>query len=210
MLTVNSKYKTVKASMLAINVVKNALKAGRVVKIPVKLEAPEVRPVDLIISDAEPDSLEMERRVVINEFAAVMHQNLLGVSVIDMFQFMTAFNQLANCGIFITDQNREEKYFEVIDKAQSASMPDDLPENASYAEEQEYLQKKKDYAYAQNTLEILERYLTAYDKIKSLSGLDRRMRKAIDEVKAASTKEEISDIRDRYMQSVNYMYEPAG
>ena len=73
MLTVNSKYKTVKASMLAINVVKNALKAGRVVKIPVKLEAPEVRPVDLIISDAEPDSLEMERRVVINEFAAVMH-----------------------------------------------------------------------------------------------------------------------------------------
>ena len=39
------------------------------------------------------------------------------MSVIDIFDFMTAFSKLADHGIFITDENRDEKYFEVIDKA---------------------------------------------------------------------------------------------
>jgi len=40
------------------------------------------------------------------------------MSVIDVFGFITAFCRLADHGVFITDDNREEKYFEVIDKAQ--------------------------------------------------------------------------------------------
>lgn len=42
---------------------------------------------------------------------------MLGISIIDVFGFLSAFSKLADHGVFITDENREEKYFEVIDKA---------------------------------------------------------------------------------------------
>lgn len=98
---------------------------------------------------------------------------------------MTAFSRLADRGVFITDENREEKYFEVIDKAQQAEAPADLPEGASYAEEQSYLEKKRKYAFAQSTLEALEQYLVVYDNVKGLYAFDRKVRDMLAEVDAA-------------------------
>ena len=65
-LTVDSRYKIVKASLFAINIVKNALKAGKAVKIPANVEGPEIRPIDVIISDAG-DELTVAKRVLTNE-----------------------------------------------------------------------------------------------------------------------------------------------
>lgn len=206
-LTVDARYKTVRASRFAIDMVKNALKAGKVVKIPVKTEGPEIRPVDIII--AEPgDELTVEKRVLLNEISMAIGQNALGASVIDMFDFMTAFSKLADYGIFITDENRDEKYFEVIDKAQQVEAPADLPDGASYADEQEYLEKKRKYAFAQSSLQALEHYLIAYDKIKIMYSFDKKLKELTAEIDAASSPEELKPIREKFNSLVGRMFTP--
>lgn len=115
-LAVDSRYKVFRASLLAIEMVKNALKAGRVVRIPAKIGAPEVRPADIMVQDAE-DQLTVAKRVLLNEMNSAIVQSAIGISTVDTFGFISAFSRLADHGVFITDENREEKYFEVIDKA---------------------------------------------------------------------------------------------
>jgi hypothetical protein len=57
------------------------------------------------------DELTISKRVLINEINSAINQNVLGISIIDMFGFISAFSRLADHNIFITDENREEKYF---------------------------------------------------------------------------------------------------
>jgi hypothetical protein len=59
----------------------------------------------------------------------------LGISVVDIFGFISGFSRLADHGVFITDENREEKYFNIIDTVQQIEMPTELSENATYSEE---------------------------------------------------------------------------
>jgi hypothetical protein len=57
------------------------------------------------------DELTISKRVLINEINSAINQNVLGISIVDMFGFISAFSRLADHNIFITDENREEKYF---------------------------------------------------------------------------------------------------
>lgn len=204
-LTVNSKYKIIPASLFAINIVKNALKSGQCIRIPVKFSGPEVKPADLIIMDAD-DELTISRRVLINEINSAINQNVLGISIVDMFGFISAFSRLADHNIFITDENREEKYFQIIDSVQQIQMPEELNENATYAEEQEYLEKKRVYVFAQSKLEALEQYLIAYDKIKSIYNFDKKLKDLLSDIKSAITLDDINNIRKKYEEIVNNMF----
>lgn len=60
------RYKAVKASRFALEIVKGALKAGKIVKVPSKVDGPEVLPVDLILLDGG-DELATAKRVLTNE-----------------------------------------------------------------------------------------------------------------------------------------------
>jgi hypothetical protein len=57
------------------------------------------------------DELTIAKRVLINEINSAINQNVLGISIVDMFGFISSFSRLADHNIFITDENREEKYF---------------------------------------------------------------------------------------------------
>lgn len=204
-LAADSRYKAVRASRLALDIAKNALKAGKAVSVPAKVDGPEVRPVDVVISDAG-DELTVAKRVLSNEINAAIGQNSAGATAVDVFGFLTAFSRLADHGVFITDENREEKYFEVIDKAQQTEAPADLPEGASYADEQAYLDKKRKYAFAQSTLEALEQYLVSYDKIKSMYSFDKKLREMAAEADAAQTVEEVEAVRAKFEPAVGGMF----
>ena len=204
-LAVDSKYKIVRASRFALDIVKNALKAGKAVRVPTKIDGPEVRPVDIIIVDAG-DELSISKRVLINDINMAIGQNALGISIIDVFGFLSAFSKLADHGVFITDENREEKYFEVIDKAQQITMPADLPDGASYADEQAYLDQKRKYAFAQSTLEALEQYLVSYDKVRGMYSFDKKLREISVEADTAQSTEELQAIREKFETIVSGMF----
>lgn len=174
-------------------------------KIPSKTACDEVLPSDLVVSESG-DELETAKRVAVNEINSAITQNAVCASAINAFGFIAAFCRLADHGVFITDENREEKYFEVIDKAQQTENPAELPAGASYAEEQEYLEKKKKYAFAQSTLESLEQYLVEYDKIKPVYYFDKKAREAVSEVLASQTVEEVAAAKAKFEELAVRMF----
>jgi hypothetical protein len=196
-MTSNPRYKALRASRMALQIAKNALGAGKAVKVPTKTPLDEVLPSDLVVADAG-DELEAAKRVAASEINSAITQNAVCASAIDAFGFIAAFSRLADHGVFITDENREEKYFEVIDKAQQTENPAEPLSGASYAEEQEYLDKKKKYAFAQSTLEALEQYLVEYDRIKPIYYFDKKAREAVSEVFASQTVEEVSAAKAKF------------
>jgi hypothetical protein len=103
--------------------------------------------------------------MAINEVAARMHQALFAISVIDLMDYLNCYINLLNSGYHITDKNREDKYFEIIEASQEIEEPEQLKEDASFEEEQTYIEQKQRYDNAQNDLSILEKYLNAYDKL---------------------------------------------
>jgi len=46
-----------------------------------------------------------------------MQYNVYGVSVLECFDYLTCYMKMLANGIFITDENREDKYFEIIEAA---------------------------------------------------------------------------------------------
>jgi hypothetical protein len=81
-----------------------------------------------------------------------------------------------------------------------------LNENATYTEEQEYLEKKRVYAFAQSKLEALEQYLVAYDKIKSIYAFDKKLKDLLSEIKSVITINDIDIIRKKYEEIINNMF----
>ena len=90
-----------KASYLAIQQAKQWLSEGKVVKAPKDTEWPELRPSDLIAEDLPP--LELAKKVAVNDIVMNMHQNVLGVCVLDMMDYLDCYMSLMANGIFITD-----------------------------------------------------------------------------------------------------------
>jgi hypothetical protein len=53
--------------------------------------------------------------MAINEISSRLHQALFSISVIDLMDYLECYVTLLNAGYYITDQNREDKYFEIIE-----------------------------------------------------------------------------------------------
>jgi hypothetical protein len=61
--------------------------------------------------------LEKKRNVALTEILKLANKNIFAVNVIEAMDFLNCYMKLLNAGIFITDQNREDKYFEIIEAA---------------------------------------------------------------------------------------------
>lgn len=88
-------------------------------------------------------------------------------------------------------------------------MPADLPDGASYADEQAYLDQKRKYAFAQSTLEALEQYLVSYDKIRGMYSFDKKLREISTEADTAQSIEELQAIREKFETTASGMFAPS-
>ena len=157
---------TLRATLFTIEDCKKALSEGKKITISKVQEYSEVQPHDLVIEVT--DHLGGCKQMAINEVTARMHQLILAVSIIDSMDFLQTYMQLLNAGIYITDENREDKYLEIIEKSQEVEEPIELNSDATFEEEQEFILKKKQYTDAQTNLATLEKYLNAYDKLTNV------------------------------------------
>jgi len=90
--------------------------------------------------------------------------------------------KLINAGFFITDKNREDKYFEIIDAAQNAEQPIELKKDSTFDEEREYVIKKQKYDEAQENLKTLEQYLNSYDNLSKITKINEILTTAKDKI----------------------------
>ena len=113
---VDSDMSLLKASYLTIQKAKTALVDGKNIFCSMEITNPEVIPSDLIIKD-NISELDIAKNIALNDINNLINQNLFGVNIIDSMDYLESMMKLMNAGIFITNENREDKYFEIIEAA---------------------------------------------------------------------------------------------
>ena len=198
---VDSNQTYLKASLKTLEIAKESLSSGKDVFISKNVTTNEVIPSDLIIIESE-DRVETSRKIAIADITNLINQNVFGASILDSMDFIECSMKLMSVGIFITDENREDKYFEIIDAAQSMDEPEPLTDSSTFEDEQKYLEDKRKYDQAQKNLETLEKYLNAYDKLSKIRFVDNLLNKTRDDVKRAKTVEEINSAMVEYNEKI--------
>lgn len=178
-------------SLLAVETVKAALKAGKKVTTSKTTFECEVMPADLVVADVS--DLDRRKLEALNEVAARMHNLLITASVIDLMDYLDNYVKLLNAGYFVTDATREDVYFKLIEDTQICEEPAELSGDCSYEEEVAYAEAKKKYDLAQANLATLEKYLNAYDKLSLIRNSTDFLSQTREKINVAATPEELEE-----------------
>lgn len=148
-------------SWVVFETVARALNEGKRVFIP-KLLTKQIDVSDLII-EAPGDELEKEKqKAIIRARDVVFTSRINKASLIDFYEFTILNNWFIEKGFVITDDNREEKYLEIINYASTLSTPDN-PDTPDVDE--------TDTSAGDKVVEKLERYLLLYDRLQETTVL---------------------------------------
>lgn len=141
--------------------VARALNEGKRVFIPKVLET-QLDVTDLVIEEIS-DELEKEKqKAIIRARDVVFTSRINKASLIDFYEFTILNNWFIEKGFVITDDNREEKYLEIINYASTLSTPDN-PDTPDVDE--------TDTSAGDKVVANLERYLLLYDRIQETAVL---------------------------------------
>lgn len=182
--------KTLRATLFAIEKCKKALHDGKKIIVSKVIEHAEIQPNDIVIEDL--DELSALKQISINEISSKLHQALFAISVIDLMDYLNCYINLLNAGYFITDKNREDKYFEIIEASQTVEEPKELKEDSTFEEEQQYIEQKQKYDNAQFDLSTLEKYLNAYDKLTHIKRITDFLTESRLKIEKSTTIDEIN------------------
>ena len=180
---------SLKASVLALANAKTLLSEGKNIYVPKSHPYSEVVPSDFVVNEEDP--LARAKRIALHDINNKLQQNIFNMNVVDSMDYLDCYMKLMAAGIFITDANREDKYFEIIEAAQTNDDPGNLPVDATFEQEQEFLAKKKAYTTAQSNLNTLEKYLNAYDKLIIISFVHKILIDAKTNVESSTSVEEV-------------------
>lgn len=165
----------------------------------------EIVPEDLeIIENTDP--LQAAKNLAINDINNKINQNIFQTSVIDSMDYLDSMMKLISNGIFITDENREDKYFEIIEKSQTVEEPTPLDTSSSFEDEQKYIELKREYDNAQSNLQTLEKYLNAYDKLSKIRFVNNMLSSYKDRVMESKSVEEIEVIIREYYEKIEQFF----
>ena len=193
------------ASKLAIELVKIALSAGKRVLVPKLLAYSEVTPSEITID--ETIGIDAVKNAARHFILNLMNTNVTRVNILNVIDYMQCYMKLMNRGIFITDDNREDKYFEIIEAAQSIEEPQPLNEDASFEQQYEYSVSKQKYDAAQDNLKTLEIYLNSFDKLSKINFIHNLLHSMLDKVDNADSIESIDAIISENMEIIkDYFY----
>lgn len=128
----------VKISNTAADVINTAVRNGSLVYLPKNVNG-ELSFIDVVITEV--DDLQKDIRIFLCEIYGRVNYQQFFVSAMDYFEYLNVFADLATLGIFVTNDNREEKYLEIIEtgneklisKLETYLEKKDLLEGLSYA-----------------------------------------------------------------------------
>lgn len=112
----DSEDKILRLSFSAYNIISTALQAGKTVKIPKVLKTNEVLPGEVEVIDlGTDDPLKEAKNAATIRARMVVTPELAKISSLTIYGFTVLNNDLANAGYFITNENREEKYLQILE-----------------------------------------------------------------------------------------------
>lgn len=156
------------------------LRDGKIVYIPKYLEG-ELTVDKVIIAEDENSLILYKRTCIIKLKDYVYNLRLTPEYILDMYRFIVINNWMIANGYFITNENREEKYMEIIT-------------SISEIEDEEESEAK---------INKLEQYLNLMDKLASDNNIIISMDEAVDNIIKAETSDEVTCIFNSYMAQFN-------
>lgn len=156
------------------------LRDGKIVYIPKYLEG-ELTVDKVIIAEDENPLILYKRTCIIKLKDYVYNLRLTPEYILDMYRFIVINNWMIANGYFITNENREEKYMEIIT-------------SISEIEDEEESEAK---------INKLEQYLNLMDKLASDNNIIISMDEAVDNIIKAETSDEVTYIFNSYMAQFN-------
>jgi hypothetical protein len=167
----NREERMLKLSYMSYIQIEAALMDKKIVRIRKNMMTDEVLPGEFEIVDlAETDFLQEVRNATISKIRMLVTPDLAKISGFALYGFIILNNDLSNAGYFITNDNREEKYLEILETG-----------------DEKLIQK-------------LEDYLNYKDEIEAVAQLERKFATFRTEVRAAATPEEIVEIEQRFLE----------
>ena len=88
---------------------------GKSIYVPKSHPYSEVVPSDFVVNEEDP--LARAKRIALHDINNKLQQNIFNMNVVDSMDYLDCYMKLMAAGIFITDANREDKYFEIIEAA---------------------------------------------------------------------------------------------
>jgi hypothetical protein len=150
---------------VAGKIIQQAISEHKMVYLPKGVEG-ELSLRDVVIS--ETDGVYKDKMVALSTLYRKVDYNLYNIGAIDFYDHMCAFNELSARGYFITDNNREEKYIEIIS------------------------------AGDEKLIDILEVYLEKKDKLDVFSYVWNRTKKYEKKIHECETQEEVSELIEEF------------
>lgn len=156
------------------------LRDGKIVYIPKYLEG-ELTVDKVIIAEDENPLILYKRTCIIKLKDYVYNLRLTPEYILDMYRFIVINNWMIANGYFITNENREEKYMEIITS----------------------ISEIEDEEEAEVQINKLEQYLNLMDKLASDNNIIISMDEAVDNIIKAETSDEVTYIFNSYMAQFN-------
>lgn len=163
--------RVLKLSYVSYKQIQEALIEGKAVHVQKSLRTDEVLPGEFEVIDLETsDPLSEARDAAIIKVRMLVTPELSKISGFAMYGFIVLNNDLAANGYFITNENREEKYLEILETGD------------------------------EQLIAKLEDYLNYKDEIEAVAQLERKFSAFTAEIKTAADVEEVKAIQDRFLE----------
>jgi hypothetical protein len=167
----NREEKLLKLSYMSYVQIEDALMNKKVVRIKKSMMTDEVLPGEFeVINLEETDFLQEVRNATISKIRMLVTPDLAKISGFALYGFIILNNDLSSAGYFITNENREEKYLEILETGN------------------------------EKLIQKLEDYLNYKDEIEAIAQLERKFAAFRSEVRTAATPEEIEEIEQRFLE----------
>jgi hypothetical protein len=166
--------KLLKLSYMAYQLIKEAIMAGKAVHINKQLPYKEVTPGDFTVIEptgSDVDMLQAARDASVIKIRMLVTPDLAKISGFALYGFIVLNNDLASNGYFITNENREEKYLEILETGD------------------------------EKLIAKLEDYLNYKDELEAVAFLERKFSAFRNEIKVAPTVDAIKEIEEKFLEA---------
>lgn len=170
----NTDEKVLKLSYVAYQQIKDAILAGHAVHIRKNMRIDEVLPGDyeiIAVGSKETDILEETKRASTIKVRMLVTPELAKISGFAMYGFIVLNNDLLNAGYAITNDNREEKYLEILETGD------------------------------EKLISKLEDYLNYKDEIESVSQLERKFSTFRNQLSMANSVESVIELEQKFLET---------
>jgi len=162
--------KVLRLSYMSGKIISDAIVDNKIARINKTLTANEVQPWEIAVVDlAETDPIQDARNAALVKVRMIVTPEIAKIAGLTLYGFMVLNNDLANAGYFITNDNREEKYLEILETGD------------------------------EKLVAKLEDYLNYKDEIENASHLERKFSKFTSAIRSASTIEEIQKLQTAFL-----------